>query len=64
MAQRNGVPTMLKVAKKLCDLLVKFTPIIVAQFPSNANLAAALAAANTACAALAVQLQAVKEYGD
>lgn len=64
MAQRNGVPTMILVAKELCRLLAKFTPIITAQFPSNTALLAALAAANTACAALAAQLQLVKEYGD
>jgi hypothetical protein len=64
MAQRNGVPTMVIVAKNLCRLIVKFTPAITAQFPSNAALLAALAAANTACAALAAQLELVKAYGD
>jgi hypothetical protein len=64
MAQRNGVPTMIQVAQRLCQLVVKFTPIITQQFPSNAALLAALAAANTACAALEAQLQLVRSYGD
>jgi hypothetical protein len=64
MAQRNGVPTMIQVAQRLCQLVVKFTPIITQQFPSNAALLAALAAANTACAALEAQLQLVRDYGD
>lgn len=64
MAQRNGVPTMIKVATRLCQLVVKFTPVITSQFPTNTELLAALAAANTACAALAAQLELVREYGD
>lgn len=64
MAARNGVPTIIKIATKLCQLIVKFTPIITAQFPGNADLLAALAAANTACAALAAQAQLVRELGD
>jgi len=64
MAARNGVPTMIKVAQRLCQLIVKFTPVITAQFPSNTALLAALAAANTACAALEAQLALVREFGD
>ena len=64
MAQRNGVPTMIVIATKLCQLIVKFTPVITAQFPTNTALLAALAAANTACAALAAQLQLVRDFGD
>jgi hypothetical protein len=64
MTHRNGVPTMLQVAQKLCQLIVKFTPTLTAEFSGNAALLAALAAANAACAALAAQLQLVREYGD
>jgi hypothetical protein len=62
--QRNGVPTMLKIATYLCRLIVKFTPVLTLQYPSNATLLAALAAANAACTALSAQLALVREYGD
>jgi hypothetical protein len=62
--QRNGVPAMLQVAKTLCRLIVKFTPILLVQFPENTTLQSALAAANAACAALAAQLALVREMGD
>lgn len=61
---RNGVPTMMIVAQKMCRLIVKFTPIITLQFPTNTDLLASLAAANVACAALEAQLALVREYGD
>lgn len=64
MAARNGIPTILAVAQKLCQLLVKFTPIITASFPNNAALLAALAAANAACAVLVQEASAVRAYGD
>lgn len=64
MAKRTGVPAILAVAKELCRLLAKYSGVIVALYPNNAELAAALAAANTACAALAVQLEGVREFGD
>jgi hypothetical protein len=64
MAQRTGVPTMLEVAKRLCSLIVKFSPLISSLYPSNTALQAALAAANAACGTLAIELEAVREYGD
>ena len=64
MAQRTGIPTMLFIAQRLCALITRYTPIIVTLFPANAALLAALAAANTACAALSQELSAVREYGD
>lgn len=64
MAARNGVPTMIKVAQNLCRLIVKFSPVITVQYPTNAALLAALAAANAACAALEAQLALVREFGD
>jgi hypothetical protein len=48
----------------MCDLIVRFTPTIQSLYPSNAALLAALAAANTACAALHVELSVVREVGD
>lgn len=64
MASRNGVPTMLKVAKELCRLLALFTPVILKQFPDRPELSAALAAANAACGVLATQLEQVRHLGD
>ena len=61
---RNGVPTMLVIANKLCQLVVKFTPILTLQFPTNTALLSALAAANSACSVLSAQLALVREYGD
>lgn len=64
MAQRTGIPSILKVAQRLCQLLTTFTPIITTKYGSNASLMAALAAANAACAVLVQEVSAVREYGD
>lgn len=64
MARRTGVPTMLFVAKRLCDLIGRYGSIVATLYPSNVALIAALAAANAACGALAIELQAVREVGD
>ena len=64
MARRTGVPTILQVAQNMCRLIVKFTPIIQQLYPANATLLAALATANSACAALVPELAAVRELGD
>jgi len=62
--QRNGVPSMLKIATVLCRLIVKFTPVLLVQYPTNTALQAALASANAACTALSAQLALVREMGD
>lgn len=64
MARRTGVPSLMEVAMRLCILIVKFTPTLQQLYPTNAALQAALAAANTACAALHVELAKVREFGD
>ena len=64
MTSRTGIPTLLKVANRLCVYITQFTPVITRLYPNNAELLAALAAANTACAALSAALSAVREYGD
>jgi hypothetical protein len=64
MPARNGVPTIQKRAKLLCDIMNKFAPIIVSQYPTNTALAAALAAAQAACAALDIEIEKVRLYGD
>lgn len=62
--RRTGVPTLMWVASKLCNYIVKFTPIIIEVYPAATALHAALAAANAACATLHTQLALVREYGD
>lgn len=64
MARRTGVPALMEVARRMCILIVKFTPIIQQLYPGNATLLAALATANAACAALHEQLALVREFGD
>lgn len=64
MAQRTGVPTLLKIAQELCKYVAKYGTVIGLLFPSNTALIAALAAANAACAELAAELAAVRETGD
>lgn len=64
MTRRTGVPSLMQIARRMCDLITKFTPIITQLYPTNAALLAALAAANTACAALHAELSEVREYGD
>ena len=64
MTSRTGVPTLLRVAHQLCKYIVKFTPIIQRTYPTNTAILTALAAANTACAALGEELEAIRQYGD
>lgn len=64
MAGRIGIWTLNTLAKKLCSKVAKFAPLIAASFPENAELLAALVAAQTACSALALETEAVIEYGD
>jgi len=64
MSRRTGIPTMLKVAQYLCKLITTYTPVITQLYPNNEDLLAALAAANTACAALSASLAPVRETGD
>jgi len=63
MSRRTGVPSLITVAKRMCDLITRFSPIIQRLYPENTALHAALAAANSACAVLHLQLEEVREYG-
>jgi hypothetical protein len=63
MAKRNGVSSLVQVAKRLCSLIVNFSPIIAREFPSNTALQTALAAALAACQALSDELAAVQDFG-
>jgi hypothetical protein len=64
MSHRTGVPSLIWVARRLCLLVVQFTPVIQRTYPENTALLAALAAANAACSVLGTELEAVREYGD
>lgn len=64
MARRTGVPSLLLAAERVCKLLADWGPFIKNLFPSNQALSDAIDAANVACAALATELRAVREYGD
>lgn len=64
MTRRTGIPSLMEVARKMCLLITKFTPVIIKLYPENAALLAALAAANAACSALHEELATVREYGD
>lgn len=55
---------MLIVAKRLCKLIIDFTPVIKQVYPTSTALHAALAAANAACSTLHDELTDVREYGD
>jgi len=61
---RTGAPTMIKIGKRLCDLIQRFGPVLRAAFPENAALDAALSAAMAACAVLTTELEAVRGKGD
>jgi hypothetical protein len=63
MTKRTGVPALMQVALRMCQLIATFTPVIERLYGDNAALMAALAAANTACAALHAELATVREYG-
>lgn len=51
------------VARRLCLLIVKFTPVIQRLYGDNEDLMTALTAANAACSVLHEELAAVREYG-
>lgn len=64
MTSRTGVPSLILVARELCRLIFKFSPVIQRAYPSNLALQAALLAANSACDVLRLELEGVRDYGD
>lgn len=64
MTRRTGIPTMQKLAVRLCTAITAFTPIIVVAYPGDTVILAALAAAQTACQTLSAELAARRDYGD
>jgi len=63
MAGRTGVPSLIKVAKELCRLILAFGPIIVRAYPESTALHVAMAAAQAACQTFHEELEKVKEIG-
>lgn len=61
MARRNGIPSIYFLSVKACRLLDKFAPILAVQYAANPALLAALAAAQSACAVLAVEANKVRD---
>lgn len=64
MASKTGIPTLMIIARRLCQLVNDWGPVIQRKYPSNTALLAALTAASAACAVLGTELAAVREYGD
>jgi len=63
MATRLGNVVLQQVAKRMCSLLVKFSPIIAVAYPDNTVLQLALATALEACSALDTELEEIRIYG-
>lgn len=63
VARRTGIPALMEVAKELCRLIAKFSPIIVALYGDDPAVSTALSTANAACAALHEKLMEIAEPG-
>jgi hypothetical protein len=61
---KDGVPTLIKRARQMCDAVHKFAPIIRAKYPDNVTLMAALVAAEVMCATFIDEFEAIRQYGD
>lgn len=64
MARRTGAPTILMIARRLCQLITKYQSVIILVYPSATALHAALAAAAAACQTLREELDATIPLGD
>lgn len=64
MAQRTGIPSIQKVALRMCDLIVKFDLVINVVTNNDPTVLAAKAAALAACGELRAALEPYREYGD
>lgn len=64
MTRRTGIPSLIQVGKLLCKYITNYTSVILLLYPDNEELAAALAAANTACAALIAILGPLRDVED
>lgn len=63
MTRRTGLPSLRVVAREMCRLVTKFTPVIQSLYSENAALMAALLAANAACAELVAEIDGELEPG-
>lgn len=61
--RRTGLPSLRSVAREMCRLLFKFSPVIRLLYGDNATLMAALVAAETACHELVKQIDETLEPG-
>lgn len=61
--KRDGLYSLHKTAKELCEFIVKFAPVIQRLYPANEELQVALQAALTACQALDALVVAQREEG-
>jgi len=61
---KDGVPTLLNFANKLCRAISKFRTLIYMYYGSNPALIVAYESAAAACATLVAELAQVRKYGD
>jgi hypothetical protein len=61
---RTGLPTMLVVAERLCQVISKFGPYLKVLYSDVPALVAAIDAASVACSTLATELEKQRTYGD
>lgn len=63
MTRRTGLTTLEFLAKRMCKLIVAFTPIIRAIYGENLALMTALESANAACSVLVEEIDKVLPAG-
>jgi hypothetical protein len=61
MAVKTGVPTLIQVAQRMCQLINAFAPIIRRVYPDNTALHVALETAQAACMVLHNELEDVRQ---
>lgn len=61
---RSGIPTMLKVGHKLCQLIEKYEDVIFVVTGGNETVQGALDTALAACEALETAIKPYRETGD
>lgn len=64
MAGRTGIPTLQKLARSMCQAIVKFTPVIRFVSDNDPLVISALELALSACGALDQQLDLYRQRGD
>lgn len=64
MAVKTGIPTLHRAARTMCALVRRMIPYILRSYPDNTALWAAVAATESACAALELATGPLLEIGD